>query len=496
MDRATDCLGAAGRAAGALALLLFFASCAAPDNWTPRQPEPQELSRFFEFSDQYVDESEPAYLRESFTAAFTRAFYQTRHNFAGDVTDTSLVDAAIDGIAELSPTPQATPSEQLTEASVNTMLTSLDRYSGFLDQRAFLFLQQQTRGEFGGLGVEITMEEDHVKVISPIDGTPAFRAGIQPGDLITHLDGDNVAGMTLPEAVDRMRGQVGTDIDLRIQREAKAPFDVTITRALIRIKSVRWRREGNAGYVRITTFDENATANLAQAIEQLHGEIGPDMSGIVLDLRNNPGGLRDEGIDVSDIFLRDGGIVSMRGRHQSTNESFSAESGDSGELIPLVVLINRGSASASEIVAGALQDNGRGIVMGQRSFGKGSVQTIIPLPGQVAMRLTTAHYYSPSGRGVEGAGIMPNVFIKPAPKPDDTAESAEAEEGEEGEPIPDEPTDNAAAPAPDDPNDRPTPYVEVDEAQCPDTAADDAVLGCALALLQSGGLDQFMTALR
>jgi carboxyl-terminal processing protease len=311
---------------------------------------------------------------------------------------------------------EPTTDEQLIETAINGMLTALDPHSSYLNRKSFQDMQVQTRGEFGGLGIEVTMENGLIKVVSPIDDTPAFRAGLQPGDLITHLDGEAISGMSLADAVEKMRGPVGSDIKVTIRRgEASEPFDVAITRDTIKIQSVRYRQEGDVGYIRVTTFNEQTQTGLERAVERLQKEIGSDkLTGYVLDLRNNPGGLLDQAISVSDAFLDKGEIVSTRGRKPEDGQRYNAKSGDLAKGKPMVVLINGGSASASEIVAGALQDHHRAIVLGTQSFGKGSVQTIIPLPGHGAMRLTTARYYTPSGRSIQALGISPDIEVQPA----------------------------------------------------------------------------------
>ncbi len=304
--------------------------------------------------------------------------------------------------------------QTLIEAAINGMLTSLDPHSGYLDQSRYRDMQVQTRGEFGGLGIEVTMENGLVKVVSPIDDTPAWRAGIKAGDLITHIDDEPVMGLSLGEAVDKMRGPVNTDIKLRILRKGeKKPLEITITRAVIRISPVRSEVQGDIGYVRITTFNEQTNGTLRDKVAELRREIG-GMKGLVLDLRNNPGGLLDQAVAVADAFLDKGEIVSTRGRRPDSIQRYNARPGDILDGLPLVVLINGGSASASEIVAGALQDHKRAIVMGTQSFGKGSVQTIIPIPGHGALRLTTARYYTPSGRSIQAKGITPDIIVQQA----------------------------------------------------------------------------------
>ena len=305
--------------------------------------------------------------------------------------------------------------EELIEAAINGMLTSLDPHSSYLSPKNFKDMQVQTRGEFGGLGIEVTMENGYVKVVSPIDDTPAFRAGLKPNDLITHLDGEQVRGLTLSEAVERMRGKVGSDLKLTVRREGSEAFDVSVTRAVIKIRSVRSRMEGeDIGYVRISSFSEQTSTGVERAIKRFRDTAKDKLKGIVLDLRYNPGGLLDQSVKVSDAFLNQGEIVSTRSRRADEGQRFNAKPGDAAEGLPIVVLMNGGSASASEIVAGALQDHRRGIIMGTRSFGKGSVQTIVPLSGHGAIRLTTARYYTPSGRSIQAKGIDPDIVVEQA----------------------------------------------------------------------------------
>jgi carboxyl-terminal processing protease len=301
----------------------------------------------------------------------------------------------------------------LIENAISGMLSGLDPHSAYLNQRSFRDMQVQTRGEFGGLGIEVTQEDGWVKVISPIDDTPAARAGIRAGDLITHLNGESVRGLTLQEAVDRMRGERGTQIRLTIRREGvERPIELTITRDVIRPQVVRFRLEGNdIGYIRISSFNEQTERALRQAMQALRSQAGANLRGLVLDLRNNPGGLLDQAIQVADDFLDRGEIVSTRTRRPEDSQRWNARPGDIAQGLPMVVLINDGSASASEIVAGALQDHRRAVVVGTRSFGKGSVQTVIPLQGNGAIRLTTALYYTPSGRSIQATGIEPDIEV-------------------------------------------------------------------------------------
>ncbi|MBM9596196.1 S41 family peptidase [Roseitranquillus sediminis] len=328
---------------------------------------------------------------------------------------------------------ESVDEKELIEAAINGMLTSLDPHSGYLSAEDAADMRVQTRGEFGGLGIEVTQEEGFVKVVSPIDGTPADEAGIEAGDFITHVDGESVLGLTLDEAVDLMRGPVGSEIIITIVREGEEgpeePFDVTIVRDTIQIAAVRTRTEGDAVILRVTTFNDQTSPNLEEGLkEQVEALGGMDnVSGFVLDLRNNPGGLLTEAIEVSDAFLDAGEVVSTRGRNPQDGERFNATEGDLTEGKPIVVLINGGSASASEIVAGALQDHRRAIVVGTKSFGKGSVQTVMPLRGEGAMRLTTARYYTPSGRSIQALGISPDIVVEQPPSrpADETAEDEE-----------------------------------------------------------------------
>ncbi|WP_316015496.1 S41 family peptidase [Roseobacter sp. HKCCA0434] len=301
----------------------------------------------------------------------------------------------------------------LIESAINGMLTSLDPHSSYLPPDDFSDMREQTRGEFGGLGIEVTQEDGFVKVVSPIDGTPADEAGLEANDFITHVDGESVLGLTLNEAVDLMRGPVGSEIVITVVREGEEPFEVTIIRDTIQIRAVRGRTEASAVVLRVTTFNQQTFSNLESEMEAQVEELGgiDNVSGIVLDLRNNPGGLLDQAVYVSDAFLEQGEIVSTRGRSASDSDRYNASAGDIAEGLPMVVLINGGSASASEIVAGALQDHRRAIIVGEKSFGKGSVQTIMPLQGNGAMRLTTARYYTPSGRSIQALGIEPDVIV-------------------------------------------------------------------------------------
>lgn len=319
---------------------------------------------------------------------FGDVFQRVRANYVESVTDEGLIEAAING-----------------------MLTSLDPHSTYLPDDNFKKVQQQTTGKFGGLGIEVTMENGFLKVVSPIDDTPAFDAGLQPEDLILTVDDESIVGITLSEAVEKLRGPIGSEVNITVQRADDEPFDVAIIRDEIKIRSVRSRLYDDIGYIRITTFSEQTSPGLKKSVEELTNEAENGLAGIVLDLRNNPGGLLSEAIKVTDAFLERGEIVSTRGRDNSDMQHAYARPGDITNGLPVVVLINSGSASASEIVAGALKDHRRAILMGTRSFGKGSVQTIMPMPGHGAIRLTTARYYTPSGVSIQAKGIAPDIEV-------------------------------------------------------------------------------------
>src|SRR6056297_2911414 len=342
---------------------------------------------------------------------FGDIFERIRAQYVEDVDEADLIEAAIDG-----------------------MLSSLDPHSSYLSSDDAADMRVQTRGEFGGLGIEVTQEDGFVKVVSPIDGTPADDAGIEAGDFITHVDGESVLGLTLDEAVDMMRGPVGSEIIITVVREGEAePFDVSIIRDTITLTAVRSRLQGDSAVLRVTTFNDQTFSNLEEGLsEQVEAAGGMDaIEGIVLDLRNNPGGLLNQAIRVSDAFLEKGEIVSTRGRQPEDGDRYNATPGDLAEGKPIVVLINGGSASASEIVAGALQDHRRAIVVGTKSFGKGSVQTVMPLRGNGAMRLTTSRYYTPSGRSIQALGVSPDIVVaQPRRSP-----AAEEDEAQDNRPV-------------------------------------------------------------
>ena len=321
---------------------------------------------------------------------FGEAFEKIKNNYVEEVSSKELIESAIEG-----------------------MLSSLDPHSTFLNNQELNELKVQTKGEFGGLGIEVTLENGFVKVISPIDDTPASRAGIQAGDMITHLDDEPVLGMTLSEAVSLMRGKVGSKIKLTVSREENQTLQVEITRAVIQLKAVKARIENNIGYIRVSSFNQKVDTQIIKAIKDFK-KSKESVIGYVLDLRNNPGGLLDQAVSVTDIFLNRGEIVSTRGRFEREGSRYNSAKKDLIDGLPMVVLINQGSASASEIVAGALQDHKRAIIMGTKSFGKGSVQTIIPSGEDVALKLTTAKYYTPLGRSIQKTGIDPDILVEQA----------------------------------------------------------------------------------
>lgn len=305
--------------------------------------------------------------------------------------------------------------KKLIESAINGMLTSLDPHSSYLDADSFNYMSEHTKGKFGGLGIEVTMDNGLVKVVSPIDDTPAAKAGIKAGDYITNINGETVVGMSLNDAVSKMRGKVGEKVKLSIRRVNSKPIELTIKRQEIKIQSVKNEiKEDSIVYIRISSFTEDVDKSVSEAITKAKKKLKNKLLGIVIDVRNNPGGLLDQAVDVSDLFLEKGEIVSTRSRNEADTVKYMANEGDIAKGLPIVVIINEGSASASEILAGALQDHHRAIILGEKSFGKGSVQTVIPLRDYGAMRLTTARYYTPSGRSIQAKGIEPDVEVKPA----------------------------------------------------------------------------------
>lgn len=436
----------------------------------------REMGRFAETVAQYA--SDPNNTRQ--LKQFRDAFKRIRISYVEDVPDAKLVDAAVAGIKAQNPAPHSKKSSELVETALDAITASLDPHSAYLNPEELRESELVTSGEFGGLGLQVTQEDGRIKIISPIEGTPADRAGLKSGDVITELDGKPVAGMSLRNAVNAMRGRPGTHVKLTIARDNAQPFEVTITRAVITIEPVRSRMEGDVAYLRIVSFNERTAEGVEEALRQIRDRQGGDLRGIVLDLRNNPGGLLDQSLAVTDNFLDDGVIVTIRGREQGSDRTFWASSGDLAREVPVVVLVNAGSASASEIVAAALQDHGRATIMGARTFGKGSVQTVMRLPIEGALKLTTALYYGPAGEAIQAQGVTPDIQL--------TGQDATEEESHEAD-LP------RALPA--QGGNQQTARASVEVSHCPPIGdAKDRELGCAISFLRAGGsTDRFLAAL-
>ena len=423
-------------------------------------------------------------------AHFTDVFKRVRASYVRDVRDSDLVDAAIRGLEEVrASSPQRDPTH-LVEAGLRAMMTSLDPHSAYLNADEYRDSFVSTRSEFGGIGIEVNAEDGLVKVIAPIEDTPAHRAGLKTGDVITHVDGEAVKGKGLMYAVNKMRGPPGSELRLSLLRGA-VPFEARLMRAVIKVRSVRWEVIDDIGYIRVVRFIEKVDDNLDQAVADIHKRLGPRLRGIVLDLRNNPGGLLEQSVTMADSFLESGTIVSVKGR-RGPGRVYAATSGDIARGVPMVVLVNGGSASAAEIVASALQQSGRAVVMGTQTFGKGSVQTILPLPQEGAIRMTTALYYSPSGEAIQARGIEPNIELIETPVP------AEAEKGK--------PAANGAVEKRRREADLPGAipalgsgharrHGSVPDSHCrPAGEKEDRQLGCAVELLQAGSAGKFLAA--
>ena len=442
---------------------------------TLSQDAVRELERFRVVYDAYAADAGKHRRFEQFRDAFKRV----RFSYVREVADAKLIDAAIKGVRDLNAEPGAVPAGELVETALDSMMSALDPHSAYLNADELRDIQVTTKGEFGGLGIVVTMENGMVKVISPIEDTPAFRAGLKSGDLITHVDGEPIKAKHILLAVKKLRGAPGTDVRLTVNRKGQAPFDVTITRAIIKVRSVRWRTEGAVGYVQVVNFSERVERGVEEAMESLRRDLGPRMKGLVLDLRNNPGGLLNQSLFLADAFLDDGQIVAVRGRAVK-DTVYKAEIGDLANGVPMVVLINGGSASASEIVASALQDHHRATVMGVRSFGKGSVQTITRLPLEGGLRLTTALYYAPSGRAIQARGVEPDITLTRA----DAKESKRQRESDLPGALP------AVAVK------KPDTHLTLKETDCPAVGEKkDRALGCALALLRAGSQKEFLVSI-
>ena len=438
----------------------------------------EELSRFENAYYNVVPNGD-----ESKLEYFRFAFKRLKSNYVKPIQDRKLIDHAISGLTPAVPNQKRTfsPQEAL-ESALRKMLASLDPHSAFMNAEEFRDSFSQTKGEFGGLGIQVTMEDGLVKVIAPIEDTPASRAGVKAGDLISHINNLPVKGMTLAEAVRLMRGLPGSSIHLRLRRDNVLSLDISIVRAIIKVKAIRWKTEGDVGYIRIIRFSERTRPGLQNAISQIKSALGERLKGVVLDLRNNPGGLLDQSVQVTDDLLNDGEIVSIRGRTRSNQRSYFAEKGDLLQGTPIVVLINRGSASASEIVASALQYHERAVVMGTRSFGKGSVQTIMPLPIEGALRLTTALYYSPSGDTIQAFGVTPDIILAGLVKKDKLDNDKSAEQREADLPGAIKGTSSA----------RLSKKPVFSKILCPPIGeSKDRALGCALVYLDAGSIAEF-----
>ena len=460
--------------------LRFVIEAVRGEDYALSEEEVRELDRFNEVYYEYA----VAAAGDKQLKHFRDAFKRVRSKYVHEISDVKLIDEAIKGVGELKAEPHTVAPPKLVEAALDTMLASLDPHSRYLNAEE-LETHLNTKGEFGGLGIQVTLEDELIKVISPIEDTPAYRAGIKAGDLITHLDGDPIKGKPLMYSVNRMRGRPGTDIRLTVVREGGDPFDVAITRAIIKIESVRWRTEGDIGYIRVTNFNEKVAENVEKAMLDIDKRLASRLKGVVLDLRNNPGGLLMQSVALSDAFLEKGRIVSVLGRVPRNNSIFEARSGDLADGLPMVVLINGGSASASEIVASALQDHHRAIVMGRRSFGKGSVQTISPLPIEGALKLTTQLYYSPSGRAIQAHGVAPDILL------------TVKDEGKDKDKRQREADLPGALPAVSKGQTQTSAALE--ETDCPSVVVKgdkkDYQLGCALALLSAGSTENFLASI-
>ncbi|WP_170826960.1 S41 family peptidase [Magnetovibrio blakemorei] len=438
------------------------------------------------FDDTYkLTVNNPANLRQR--DHFRDAFRVVQSNYVTTTDSAMLVDAAIKGVEDLKLAPGSGDPRVVVEAALDAMIATLDPHSSYLNPEELRETHVITQGEFGGFGLEVMMDKEKglIKVVSPIEDTPAFRAGILAGDHISHLDGESIGDMNLSQAVKRMRGRPGESIVLTIVREGQSAFDVEVVRAIVQIRSVRWRMEGDVAYVRIVSFTEKVEDKLEQAFAELDAQAGSNLKGVVLDLRNNPGGLLNQSLFVSDSFLDKGKIVSVRERDAKRNREFLAKPGDLSHGVPIVVLINEGSASASEIVAGALKDHHRALIMGRRSFGKGSVQTIQPLPLEGGLRLTTARYYSPSGHTIQARGVGPDIVLK-RPQSEQTQEQKDL-------PVFPREADLPHALDGDSLEEKPA-SATLDQSACPMAGPknDDRELGCALAYLHAGSTTAFL----
>lgn len=468
------------------ALLVGLAALAAP--WVGHADIQAQRARFEAVFSRAVDPQAKPEERRNLLGLFGSVLQRVDSLYVVPVEDARLVDAAIKGVEEMKAEPGSQPPAKVIEAAFAALGSSLDPHTSVMTPDQAREMESTTKGEFGGLGIEISMEDGKVKVVSPLDGTPAFRAGLKPNDIITHADGESFQGWSLTQVVRRLRGPPETPVRLTILRGDQS-LDISVTRAIITIQAVRYRAEGDVAYLRVTSFHDQTDNAFQNAMRELRKTMNGRIKGVVLDLRNNPGGLLDQAVKISDEFLDQGEIVSIKGR-AARSERYIATAGDLAKGLPVVVLVNSGSASASEIVAGALQDHKRALVLGTQSFGKGSVQTLYPLEYGYALRLTTALYYTPSGRSIQSIGIDPDLLVRQAEdkeKDKDKAKEPPRRESSLTGALPN--ATQSAAPRP--------PAPEISEESCADLASDpkDKLLSCALGLLNAGTVDSFVHSL-
>ena len=481
--------------AGVLVGLLAFSGCggepptyALPTDGGGGAPQAETrshalaLARFDETFSRYATNPEDTRQRKHFRDAFNRV----RAEYVETVPDEDLINAAIAGIEEKAPAPGSMPPRELVEIALDAMTSSLDPHSTYLNADELRDTEISLSGRFGGLGIRVAREDGEIRIISPIEGTPADKAGIKAGDRVTHVDGQPVVAMTLMQAVNAMRGEPGTRIVLKIKRDSRPPFDVTLTRAVINIQPARWSTYGTVGYLRIVNFNVNSAEVVENAVAQIRQHLGSRMTGLVIDLRRNPGGAFGQAIQIADAFLDEGIIVEVRGRGGQTLREHRATRGDVAGGLPIVLLIDGGSASASEIVASALQDHNRALVMGSRSFGKGSVQTLLRLPEEGAVKLTTALYYAPSGRSIQAMGVAPQVDLV----------NAEESEVAVGDDVVRRESDLPGA-FPSQGRPWSAESSRINTSMCvPLGSPEDRELGCAVAVLRAGSVEEFLTTTR
>ncbi len=439
------------------------------------------LARFDEAFSHYATQPGDTRQRKHFRDAFQRI----RTEYVEDVSDEDLINAAIAGIEEKDPAPGSVPAGELVELALDAMTSSLDPHSTYLNADELRDTEISLTGRFGGLGIRVAREEGEIRIISPIEGTPADLAGIKAGDLVTHIDGQPVVSMTLMQAVNAMRGEPGSRIMLKIKRGSRPPFDVTLTRAVINIVPARWATYGTVGYLRIVNFNVNSAQEVENAVAQIRQQLGNGMTGLVIDLRRNPGGAFGQAVQIADFFLDEGVIVEVRGRGGQSLREHRATHGDVIGGLPIVLLIDGGSASASEIVASALQDHDRAVVMGTPSFGKGSVQTLLRLPEEGAVKLTTALYYAPSGRSIQALGVVPQVNLVSAEAPEiSVTDDPVRRESDLPGAFPSQGRQWSAASS------------RIDTSLCPSLGGRiDPEVGCAVAVLQAGSVEDFLSTM-